>query len=78
MSLLPLLVARLVVGFFLRDNILAYLMVLFSMQAAEALIDLFSQPNMFFLQNGVALALLVGAVLVWMLWSSGGMEGSME
>ena len=61
--------AALVVGFFLRDNILAYVMVLFSVQAAEALIDLFSQPSMFFLHNGVALALLAGAVLAWMLWS---------
>ena len=69
MDLLPLLVAALVVGFFLRDNILAYVMVLFSVQAAEALIDLFSQPSMFFLHNGVALALLAGAVLAWMLWT---------
>jgi membrane protease YdiL (CAAX protease family) len=78
MEILPLLVAALVVGFFLRDNILAYVMVLFSVQAAEALINLFTQPNMFFLQNGVALALLVAVVFAWMLWTSGGMEGSME
>ena len=51
MDLLPLLVAAVVVGFFLRDNILAYLMVLFCVQAAEPLVDLFSQPNMFFLQT---------------------------
>jgi hypothetical protein len=78
MEFLPMLVAALVVGFFLRDNILAYAMVLFSMQAAEALIDLFSQPSMFFLQNGVALALLVAVVFAWMLWTSDGMKGSME
>ncbi|MGD1104431.1 MAG: CPBP family intramembrane glutamic endopeptidase, partial [Terriglobia bacterium] len=76
MDLLPLLVAVVVVGFFLRDNILAYLMVLFGTQVADPLMDLFAQPNSFFLQNGVALALLAGAVLVWMLWSSGGIEGS--
>jgi hypothetical protein len=76
MSLLPLLVAAVVVGLFLRDNILAYLMVLFCTQVAEPLMDLFSQPNPFFLQNGVALALLAGALLVWMLWSSGGVEGT--
>ncbi|MGA3325801.1 MAG: type II CAAX endopeptidase family protein [Terriglobia bacterium] len=70
MGLLPLLVAVLVVGFFLRDNILAYLVVIFGTQVAGPLMDLFSQPNPFFLQNGVALALLAGAVLVWMLWSS--------
>jgi hypothetical protein len=74
MNFLPLLVAVAVVGFFFRDNILAYLMVLFCMQVAEPLVDLFAQKNIFFLQNGVALALLAGAVLVWMLWSSGGAE----
>lgn len=78
MSFLPLLVAALVVRFFLRDNILAYLMVLFCTQVAEPLVELFSQKNAFFLQNGVALALLAAAVLVWMLWSSGGGEGTRE
>jgi hypothetical protein len=78
MSLLPLLVAAVVVGFFLRHNILAYVMVLFAAQVAEPLVDLFSQGNTFFLQNGVALALLATAVLVWMLWSSGGVEETRE
>ena len=78
MNLLPLLVAVVVVGFFLRGNILAYLMVIFCTQVTEPLIDLFSQRNTFFLQNGVALALLAGAVLVWMLWSSGEVEGAKE
>jgi membrane protease YdiL (CAAX protease family) len=76
MNLLPLLVAALVVGFFLRDNILAYLVALFGAQAAKALMNLFSQPNKYFLQNGVALALLAGIVLAWMLWPSGGGEVS--
>jgi hypothetical protein len=71
MNLLPLLVAAAVVAFFLRDNILAYLIVLFCSQVAEALEDLFAQPNTFYLENGVALALLAAAVLVWMLSSSG-------
>jgi hypothetical protein len=75
MSLLPLLVAGLIVGFFLRRNILAYLMVLFGMQSAEALVDLLGQPNRFFLQNAVALALLTLAVLAWMLWSPGDADG---
>ena len=78
MDFLPLLVAAVVVGFFLRDNILAYLMVLFCTQAAEPLMDLFTQPNTFFLQNGVALALLTAAVLGWMLWSSGAVERSKD
>jgi membrane protease YdiL (CAAX protease family) len=78
MDFLPLLVAAVVVGFFLRDNILAYLMVLFCTQVAEPLVDLFAQQNLFFLQNGVALALLAGAVLVWMFWSSRGVEVTEE
>jgi hypothetical protein len=72
MGFLPLLVAALIIGFFLRNNILAYLVVLFGEQAAEALVNLFSQSNRYFLQNGVALALLVGVVLLWMLWPAGG------
>jgi len=71
MTFLPLLVAALVAGFFLRNNILAYLMVLFCTQIAEPLMDLFGQQNTFFLRNGVALALLACAVLAWMLWSPG-------
>jgi len=71
MAFVPLLVAVLLVGFFLRNNVLAYLAVLFGGQAAEALINLFSQPSKYFLQNGVALALLTGIVLLWMLWPSG-------
>ncbi len=76
MELLPLLVAAVVVCFFFRDNILAYVMVLFCAQVAEPLVDLFSQKNAFFLQNGAALALLSVAVLVWMLWASRGAEGA--
>ena len=72
MSLLPLLVAALIVGYFLRDNVLAYLVVLFGAQSARALLELFSQSNKYYLQNGVALALLSGIVLLWMLWPSGG------
>ncbi|MGO8790815.1 MAG: CPBP family intramembrane glutamic endopeptidase [Terriglobia bacterium] len=73
-SLLPLVGAVLVVKLFLRDNILAYLMVLFGAMVAEPLVDLFSQSNSFFVQNGVALAFFAGVVLVWMAWSAGGGE----
>jgi hypothetical protein len=66
--------AALVLGFFLRDNILAYLVVPFGMQSAKSLTALFSQPNKYFLQNGAALAFFVGIVLVGMLWTSGGAE----
>lgn len=70
MSALPLLVAALVIALFFRNNILAYVTVIFGAQAAEALVSLFAQPNRFFLQNGVVLALLTAAVLVWLLWPS--------
>jgi len=78
MGFLPMLVAVFVVGFFLRDNILAYVMVLFCTQVAEPLVELFAQPNRFFLQNGMALAFLAGCVLVWMLSPFRGVEGTKE
>ena len=78
MSLIPLVVAAIVMGFFLRDNILAYLVVLFGLQTGEGLMDLFSQPNKYFMQNGVALALLAGMVLVWALWPFGTPEANVE
>ena len=67
MSLLPLLVAAVVVGFFLRDNILAYVMVLFCTQVAEPLMDLFAQPNHIFPAKRCGARSPRGAVLVWML-----------
>jgi hypothetical protein len=78
MNFLPLLVAALVVAYFLRRNILAYLLVLFCAQVAEPLIDLLAQSNTFFLRNGLAFALLAGAVLVWMLWPSGAADQAAE
>jgi hypothetical protein len=78
LAFLPLLVAAGVVALFLRDNILAYLMVLFCTQVAEPLIDSLSQANPFFRQNGVALALLAAGVVAWMLWTSGGEEQAAE
>jgi hypothetical protein len=76
MNLLPLLVAGILVGFFFRDNILSYVVVLFCMQMAEPLVDLFTQSNKFFLHNGVALALLAAVVIAWMLWTNGRSEGT--
>ncbi len=68
MNFIPLLVAAVIVGFFLRDNILAYVLVLFSLQVSEPIVDLLSQANPFFRQNGAVLTLLSVIVLVWMLW----------
>jgi membrane protease YdiL (CAAX protease family) len=68
MMFVPLLVACLVVGLFLRNNLLAYVMVFFCTQVASPMVDLFAQSNPFFLQNGVVLAVLAAAVLAWMVW----------
>jgi membrane protease YdiL (CAAX protease family) len=74
MNFLPLAVAVAVVGLFLRNNLLAYLLVLFCGQVAEPLLDLLAQPNIFFRYNGVALAFLTAAVVAWMLWPADGVE----
>jgi Type II CAAX prenyl endopeptidase Rce1-like len=73
-NFIPLLVAVAGVGLFLRDNLLAYVLVIFCGQVAQPLLKSFSQPNSFFLWNGALLALLSGAVLIWMLWAPGGRE----
>jgi hypothetical protein len=73
-NFLPLVVAVGLVALFLRDNILGYVAVLFCIQLAEPLLESFSQPNTFFLWNGVALAFLVALVLIWMLGATGGTE----
>jgi membrane protease YdiL (CAAX protease family) len=71
LNVLPLVLAALLVGLFLRDNLLAYLVVPFTLQVAEPLGNLFGQANRFYLHNGVVLALLAGVVLGWLLWTSG-------
>jgi membrane protease YdiL (CAAX protease family) len=78
MNLIPVVVAVAIVILFLRDNLLAYVAVLFVAQAAEPIVELFSQPNRFFFQNGAILALLAGVVLGWLMWSKGGVEGAAE
>jgi membrane protease YdiL (CAAX protease family) len=67
-NFLPMAIVIAVVALFLRDNVLAYVVVLIGVQAAEALLDLFSQHDKFYFQNGIALALMVGIVLAWLFW----------
>ena len=74
MAFLPLLVAGVLTGLFLRHNILAYLLILFTLQVAEPVVELCSQGNALFLENGVVLALLSVAVLVWAFWTPAGPE----
>ena len=66
------------VGFFLRDNILAYLMVLFGAQVAEALMDLVYAIEYFYLAKRRGACTALRAVLAWMLWSSGGLEAGKQ
>ncbi len=75
-TFLPLVVAVALAALFLRDNILGYVAVLFCLQLADPLRQLFSQPNAFFGWNGVALAFLAGVVLIWMLVAPGDTEGT--
>jgi hypothetical protein len=71
---LPLAVAVAVAALFLRENILGYVAVVFCLQLADPLWQLFSQPNAFFRSNGVAVVLLAALVLIWMLGLAGGGE----
>lgn len=50
---------------FLRSNILAYLAAVLCLNVAEPIVSLFSQPASFYRWNGLALALLCGALLLW-------------
>jgi hypothetical protein len=70
-SFIPLATAIAVVALFFRDNTLAYIVVPLGVQTAKELLDLFSQHDKFYFQNGIALALMVGIVLVWLLWPGG-------
>jgi hypothetical protein len=66
MNFIPLGVAVAMFVWFFRDNILAYLGVIFCLQVAEPLISLISQPVGFYRWNGLLLAGLAVLVLVWM------------
>jgi hypothetical protein len=76
MSFIPLVVAVAMVLWFFRDNILAYLGVIFCLQVAQPLISLFSQPVSFYRWNGLLLAGLAIVVLAWMFL--GGREGEVR
>jgi hypothetical protein len=71
---LPAVVAVGLAALFLRDNILAYLMVFLCGQLIEPLVDLISQPDAYFRKNGIVLACLAAALLLWMLWAPGKAE----
>ncbi len=74
MEFLPLLVAAGIVGFFLRNNVLAYVMAVFCTQVAVPIVELLTQQNSFFRQNGAVLAVGSAVVLIWMIWNPGGAE----
>ena len=78
LNFLPLLAAALGIGLFLRDNLLAYLLVLFCTQLAGPLKDLLTQANRFYIQNGAALGVLAAIVIALVLWSSNGKKTAEE
>ena len=65
-SALSLLGGVAIVSIFFRDNILAYLAAAFCAPAVGPMVNLFSDPAPFYRWNGVALAVLVAAVLAWL------------
>jgi len=69
-AFVPLLLVAALVGFFLRDNVLAYVAVFFCGQLIGPLWDLFTQPHPFYRWNGITLAIMAVIVLVWMFWGS--------
>ncbi|HET7102344.1 MAG TPA: hypothetical protein VFJ52_14410, partial [Terriglobia bacterium] len=64
---LPFAAAVAIAGWFFRTNILAYIGAIFCLQVAAPLVQLLSQPAMFFRWNGALLLVLTLLVLVWML-----------
>jgi membrane protease YdiL (CAAX protease family) len=68
---LPILVTLLIIAFIYRDNVVAYVGALFSLQAAESLVSLWSQPAAFFRWQGALLAVLTAAFLLWLLAPGG-------
>ena len=71
MGLLPLAAAVVVVVWFFRSNILAYVGAIFCLQVAAPLVQLLSQPSTFFRWNGASLLILSLVVLAWMLVAGG-------
>ncbi|MBZ5516242.1 MAG: CPBP family intramembrane metalloprotease [Acidobacteriia bacterium] len=68
--LVTLAVAVGLVIFFFRDNYLAYVVAALALPLASPFVDLIAQPAASLRWNGVILALLVLAVLGWLLWGS--------
>ena len=67
MGFLPFAAAVAIAGWFFRSNVLAYVAAIFCLQVAAPLVQLLSQPAMFFRWNGVLLLVLSLLVLVWLL-----------
>ncbi|HUI40840.1 MAG TPA: CPBP family glutamic-type intramembrane protease [Terriglobia bacterium] len=67
LSLVQLLAGLVVVAFFLRDNVAAYLAVAFTLPLADPLISLLTGTAPFYRWNGIALACVAALVLAWLL-----------
>jgi len=71
MGFLPLAAAVAIAAWFCRSNILAYVGAIFCLQIAGTLVQLLSQPSMFFRWNGALLLALSLLVLAWMIVAVG-------
>jgi len=76
MGFLPFAAAVAIAGWFFRSNILAYIAAIFCLQVAAPVVQLLSQPAMFFRWNGVLLLVLSLLVLAWMIASGGSAPAS--
>jgi len=71
MSALPALAVLALVAFIYRDNIAAYVAVVFSVHVTDPLVGLISQPVAFYRWQGILLAVLSAAFLWWLLAPGG-------
>lgn len=66
-SVVLLLAALAVIAFFFRNNIAAYVAFAFTAPLADPLLNLLGDPVRVYRWNGILLAILVAAVLIWLL-----------
>ncbi len=67
MRFIPFVGAVLIIVFFFRNNVLAYVTAAFCSAAIPPLVDLLAQPAPFYRWNGVLLAVLIALALAWLL-----------
>jgi membrane protease YdiL (CAAX protease family) len=66
-GVVELLVSFALIALFFRDNVAAYIAVVFTRPLLDPLLDLLRDPVSFYRWNGILLAILMAAVLIWLL-----------